>query len=348
MKSASDILRECQETIAKMQKHPGVGKAIIAELGDISRSVEPSMARLAEIESLYDWSIGGDREEEIKRSFAEWNAMQPGKAVDISGHAKNSPLLRGFYQKGVDFKRSRIFTPDEEKFSEVIGKNYDKVHDIVSTINRARDLENGKFSALVRQRQGLFKELGFFKDAIDLVGVQIKTKEDRWAPAKSEWMRDSDQQTRFLFKKKNPALHALLMGHWMTCYVKNIIKDHFERNNKIFEIYANVSYDAPPDVIRSSSDFDVIGMTGDSIFCVECKSGRIDEKRNDVAGIGDRIADIQTVLETFAKSDQNINFSLVYNPFSNKDASIFKPLTDNDIDVLKPSDVRGAVARLTN
>lgn len=353
MDSAANLLQKAIEAITKMQAFPGVGKKTIAELNEYAEQIGVLQNSLTDIEERYDWSIGGGHDDDIRKSFEAWNAQTPGQSVDISTHAKNSPLLRGFYQKGVDFKRSRIFSPEEEKFSKDIGDNYDRLNNILTGIRSARELttrENDttkRFSALVQQRKGLFSTLNLLNPAIKIIAIQVKTKEGKWVPAKSEYMRESEQPTRAIFEIRDRNFYDLIFGHWMTCYVKNTIKDHLERNNKVFEIYANVSYSAPRDVIRSSSDFDVIGMSGESIFCIECKSGRFDPERGDITNIAERITDIRTVLKTFADSGQNINFSLVYNPFANKKDSILAPLKDDGIAVLKPSEVRGAVARLT-
>jgi hypothetical protein len=148
-----------------------------------------------------------------------------------------------------------------------------------------------------------------------------------------------------VYGKRDAASFQFLKGEWLNCYVYDIIDDQLRRHEVAYELYTDVSYSAPPDVIRAASEFDVIGRFRDKVVCVECKSGRLDAKRGDFDDLVQRTEGIRTVLGSMGTGETHFMFFVVYDPTVNPEEEMRRRLGPAAIRPLRPTEVRAVMAR---
>lgn len=314
--------------------------------------LEPIQERLAEIEDLYALDFGRDVDSKIGEASTLWNEAEIGS---VSGDSllsirRASPLLSELYLKGIDIKRAYKFGPDELEVANWFGTHIDGASDLLHALRRERKSERdeGLWTINVPLTLALRDGLEYLgnKDILRGKRILIQSKEGNWGPFKWNWFRD-DPESRLLvvYEKRNPKLAHLLTGHWLNAYVHSIIDNQLARHEVPYELYSEVVYNAPPDVIRAASDFDVIGRFRDTVICVECKSGRLDEKHGQVREVIQRTEDLRTVLSSMGTGETKFLFYLVYDAELNDGAQLAGQLADYEITPLRPTEVRPVIAK---
>jgi hypothetical protein len=173
-----------------------------------------------------------------------------------------------------------------------------------------------------------------------------RNKLGKWTPFELKWLRD-DPETDLLvvYEKKDPSRLQFLKGEWLNAYVYDIIEDQLRRHEVAFELYTDVSYKAPSDLIRAASEFDVIGRFRDKVVCVECKSGRLDADRGDFDDLVQRTEALRTVLSSMGGGETHFLFFVVYDPKLNSEEEMRERLEPAAIRPLRPTEVRPVMAR---
>ena len=133
-----------------------------------------------------------------------------------------------------------------------------------------------------------------------------------------------------------------IRGDWMTAFVANVIEDHVELNNVSAEVFTKVRYEAPVDIIKSRSDFDVITLIGETALCLECKTGYLtSENAQDII---QKARDIADVLGKFATDVDRFRFFLVYDDEVNTGEQIETLFVDSPVSPKRIDEVRLLVA----
>lgn len=351
MKSGSEKLAEARDAVAALAARKEVGKAIRPELLQLVEQIETVRARVAEIEDLYAIDFGSDVDAKIAEAGQLW---RDAAAERLHGPAllpirRASPVLSTLFIKGIDIKASRKFSAAEIDFAQWIGTRFDTMSDLLRALRREKrsDKDPSEWSAIVPMRKSLKGALLDLerRGIIDGRRILVRNKQRRWAPFELKWLRDEPETELLLvYEKKDPALLQFMKGEWLNAYVYDIIDDQLMRHEVPYELYTDVSYSAPQDVIRAASEFDVIGRFRDTVVCVECKSGRLDAKRGDFDDLVQRTEAVRTVLSSMGQGETHFLFFVVYDPATNPEEEMRERLEPRSIRPLKPTEVRSVVA----
>lgn len=353
MESGSERLAGAIAAIKSLAESKIVGKRVRPELLEMADQLEPISERLAEIEGLYEVDFGKGVDTKISEAAGIWSAANPGilNGPELLAVRRASPLLSELYLKGLDIQRAYKFSPNEISLANWFGTHIDQISDFLHALRRERRSETVADEWQIILPMSLVLEDAFNllhkEGVLKFKRVLTRTKEGHWVPLKWKWLRD-DPEARLLvvYEKLNPALVHMLGGHWLNAYVHAIIDNQLTRHEVPYELYTEVVYKAPPDVIRAASDFDVIGRFRDTVICVECKSGKLDEKHGQVSDIVQRTKDLRTVLSSMGTGETKFMFFVVYDPEMNSSEELAPQLILHDIRPLRPTEVRAVIAKM--
>jgi hypothetical protein len=353
LKSGSEKLADARDAILALQGQPAVGKTIRTELGDLAASTETIRARVAEIEDLYAIDFGSDIDDEIQTAARLWREAPAGRILgqDLFSIRRASPLLGTLFRNGIDLKYARKFSDAEMDLARWIGTRFEDMSDLLRAFRKEKRSakDPSEWSALVPMRRSLRNGLLELVERGIIEGRRLlcKTKKGTWAPFELSWLRDEPEtELLVVYRKKDQAAHTFMRGEWLNCYVYGIIEDQLSRREVPFELYTDVSYSAPPDVIRAASEFDVVGRFRDTVICVECKSGRLDAPRGDFDDLVQRAEGVRTVLSSMGEAETQFLFFVVYDPVVNEEAEMRRRLDRHAIQPLKPAAVRSVMAKV--
>ena len=330
-----------------------VGARIRDELGELGTSIEQIRARVAEIEDLYSIDFGSDVDAKIAEAGRLWREAP---AQRLQGPAllplrRASPVLGALFVKGIDIRSARKFSDAEIGFAQWIGTRFELMSDLLRAFRREKrsDKDPTEWGAIVPMRKSLKDALRDLerRGVIDGRRILVRNREQRWTPIELRWLREEPEtELLLIYEKKNPGLLQFMRGEWLNAYVYDIIDDQLMRHELPYELYTDVSYSAPPDVIRAASEFDVIGRFRDTVVCVECKSGRLDAKRGDFGDLVQRTQALRTVLRSMGEGETRFLFFVVYDPATNPEEEMRERLEPAAIRPLKPTEVRSVVAEV--
>lgn len=352
MESGSERLASSIAAIRKLAERKEVGKRVRPELLEMADALEPHRERLAEIEDLYAIDFGDDVDHQIAEAAKLWSEAKPGplRGQELLKVRRASPLLSELFRKGIDIKSAHKFGPVESQLANWFGTHINETSDLLHALRRERKSEREEdtwqiivpLSRVLEEAFTLLHEKGVLKFKKTL----IQNREGRFTPFRWEWLRDDpDARLLVVYEKRNVALAHMLTGHWLNSYVYGIIDNQLSRHEVPYELYTEVAYKAPPDLIRTASDFDVIGRFRDTVICVECKSGRLDDKHGQIRDITQRTEDLRTVLSTMGAGETEFLFFVVYDPEMNDAEEMAAKLKPFDIHPIRPNEVRSVIAR---
>ncbi len=351
MQSASVKLEEAIKALVSFSERREVGPAIRVELAHLAAALIPTKERVTEIEGLYAIDFSDVVDTKIDQAVRLWKAAQTGaiRGQELQAIRSASPLLSTLYVKGLDIERAYKFADNEIEISSWFGTNIDATSGFLRALRSERRSQNreSEWSMVVPMTKQLGNTLNFLAERGIIRGKKILTrsKDNRWVPFRWEWLRDDPDSVLLIsYEKKSNNLLQMIKGEWLNCYVHNIINDQLIRHSIPFELYTNVVYKAPPDVIRSKSDFDVIGRFRDTVICVECKSGKLDESRGDFNHIIERTEALRHILGTIGEVDAQFLFFIVYDPEMNSEEEMNHGLDGHDIHPLRTNQVRSVMA----
>jgi hypothetical protein len=353
VKSGSEKLAEGRDAIRSLAANSVVGPRIRDELAELGESVEEIRLRVAEIEDLYAIDFGSDVDSKIVEAGRLWREARPGRLLEpaLLPIRRASPVLSALFLKGIDIRSARKFSAAEIGFAQWIGTRFELVSDLLRAFRREKRSEKDptEWSAIVPMRKSLEGALVDLEQRGVIEGRRalVRNKQGRWAPFKLSWLRDEPETELLLvYEKKDPGLLQFMRGEWLNAYVYDIIDDQLARHELAYELYTDISYSAPQDVIRAASEFDVIGRFRDTVVCVECKSGRLDARRGDFDDLVQRTQALRTVLSSMGEAETHFLFFVVYDPVSNPEAEMRERLEPSSIRPLKPTEVRSFVVKV--
>lgn len=352
MKSGSEKLAEARDAVAALAERKEVGKAIRPELKEIVERIEEIRARVSEIEDLYAIDFGSDVDGKIAEARRLWEAAPEGRlrGQELLPIRRASPLLSTLFLKGIDLQQAMKFSQEERELAQWIGTRFDGMSDLLRAFRREKrnPKDATEWSAIVPMRKSLKPALLELEKKGIINGRRIlcRNAKSKWMPFQLKWLRDEPETDLLLvYEKIDAARLHFLKGEWLNCYVYEIIDDQLRRHEAAYELYTDVSYRAPPDVIRAVSEFDVIGRFRDKVVCVECKSGRLEAERGDFDDLIQRAEGIRTVLSSMGTAETHFMFFVVYDPSANPEEEMQRRLQPASIRPLRPTEVRAVMAR---
>lgn len=352
MRSASEDLSNAIETIRSFADRKEVGPAIKEELQEIAEAIEPHRERVIEIEGLYAIDFGDSVDTQIETAAEKWAKAEPGVIKDLvlQDIRSASPMLSELYVKGLDFTHAFKFDSNEAKLATWVGNHIDSMSDLLQAFRKERksDRAENEWSILVRNRKDLGQTLNFLKQAGVIQGKKLltKSKAGKWVPFKWDWFRDDPNQVILIvYEKLDGRLFNQFKGEWMSSYVHSIMEDQLIRHEIPFELYTMVAYKAPADLIRGGSDFDVVGRFRDTVVCVECKSGRLEQKFGHFDEIVQRTEDLRTIIKSMGAGDVEFLFFVAYDAELNDEEEVKAQFTGKGIVPLKLNEVRAVVSK---
>jgi hypothetical protein len=352
VRSGSEKLGEARDAVAALAERREVGKRIKPELIELTGQIEAIRVRVAEIEDLYAIDFGSDVDAKIAEAARLWSEAPDGRlrGPDLLPLRRASPLLSALYLKGIDLQQAVKFGEEQRKLAQWIGTRFDDLSDLLRAFRKERRNPNddSEWSAIVPMRKSLAPALRELEKrrVIDGRRLLCRNKERKWVPFELDWLRDEpESEILVVYEKLNAGLLQFMKGEWLNCYVYDIIDDQLRRHDAAYELYTDVSYTAPADVIRAASEFDVIGRFRDKVVCVECKSGRLDPEHGAFEDLIQRTEALRTVLSSMGEGETHFLFFVVYDPTSNPEEEMRRRLEPASIRPLRPTEVRSVMAR---
>jgi hypothetical protein len=352
VKSGSEHLLEARDAVKALAERKEVGKAIRPELGELVEQIEAIRVRVAEIEDLYAIDFGSDIDGKIAEAARLWREASDGRIreLDLLPIRRVSPLLSTLFLKGIDLQQAVKFGEAESRLAQWAGTRFDELSDLLRALRREKrnPLDDTEWSAIVPMRKSLGPALLKLQDQGIIEGRRIlcRNRQRKWMPFRLDWLRDDpDTGLLVVYEKKDSARLHFLKGEWLNCYVYDIIDDQLRRHGVPYELYSDLTYKAPPDVIRAASEFDVIGRFRDKVVCVECKSGRLDAEHGAFDDLIQRTEALRTVLSSMGAGETHFLFFVVYDPSTNSEEEMRRHLEPASIRPIRPTEVRAVMAR---
>lgn len=350
MPAPSDFLNSAKRIIEFYKGREEVAPKLRQRLSLIDVDLEKVIQSLKETEELVILDSRALGEEQPGAAMQVWNDFPAGWHNDqkeLGSFVRSSPLLDSFFRKGIDITKVYKFSDDQIQFAQKVGNQFPEFSGGLRELRRARSGENRgekKFNLKCVAENGEFLR---FLEGNDVATVKLLRihRPDGAKFFRIEWFKNNERDTDVftVFSVNNPTRFTFLEGEWLNAYVYYIILDHLTRNRAIFELYTNVSYKAPADVIRFAGEFDVIGQVRNKLVCVECKSGISLIDRNTISNVIDKISDLRTVVNSVSKEPIDFFFYLVFDPAQNDETEISRALEHSGIRPLRTDQVRAEV-----
>ena len=347
----SEVLTALKQSIGGHRDGAHVGPKIKEKLSQ----VDEELARLIETLKTIEDSINLDTaasEPAVPASAMDlWKRLTAGmhrQSAEVTGIVRSSVLLNSLYKKGIDFKKFYKFSDKETQLAQRLGDRYSDYSAGLSALRRSKEGKTKTEKQMLLT--GTAKNAEFIKfmtaNRIAEIGKMLVKKGSAWVPFKTDWFKaDNDEvQVLVVFTPGDPDAYRFLHGEWLNAYVYNIIQDHFTRNDVAFELFTNVSYQAPQDIIRVAGEFDVIGSVRNQLICVECKSGKLLNQKNTIEDIVKKITDLKRAVYSMSSREAvEFVFYLVFDPTLNDETEVNNRLKESDLKALRPDQVRPEV-----
>lgn len=353
MPAPSNLLETVKQIIALHKSGKELAPRMRDTLAVIEASLSDLITKLKEIEEYVVLDSAALEEEESQAAMQLWRQLPAGvhnNAEKLRPFIESSPLLDSLFRKGFDVISLRKFTKAEVRLAKTIGDKFSEFSGCLRACRRARDGQTtGEKSILIRAEidNGEFLRLLEREDIATLRRLLQKRPQGAWAPFEIEWFKNDERDKEIIavFNINNIERFRFLQGEWLNAYVYHIIFDHLTRNRADFELYTDISYQPPADIMRVPGEFDVIGKVGNKLICVECKSGIILNERNTLSKVTEKIGALQDAVNSVSKEQVEFFFYLVFDPAQNNEGELLGLLRNSGIKPLKPDQVRPEVVR---
>lgn len=281
-----------------------------------------------------------------------WEALEPGvlQAGDPAFErlVRVSPCLQRLHRAGITIRSIKKYSPQEIAFATTLGDQFAELskpwEDVKRRLTSAR-FHRGAIGA-VRSFLSALENL----DVLSAEGFEVavfRGANRTWEPIdEGRLPRYEDKKLMRVKLKTGPkAGQPLVTGEWLNAYAANLVHDHLERNQISHEVYTNVAYKAPPDIINVSGDFDVMVQAAGRAAAFECKSGRLDATRGDYEQIVQKADGLHKVFD-LTQAEVPLDTFLLFNPGSTEADEAAKALEGTRVVPVTPEQVRGTVRGL--
>jgi hypothetical protein len=297
-----------------------------------------------------------DDDESLLNAYQQWSVVSPGVLRPGNGTLERlvsqSAPLRRLHQTGINIRSIKKYSPREIAFASLLGDNFSDLKEPWERIKKG--ISQKTISPTFRRKsfenaQKFFKEL----EALRLVSIEgyevLEFNKDgkKWEPLTGPVPRKfgPNAPLRVKLKKVSSENQSLFTGEWLNAYAAELVHDHLTRNEVAHEIYTNVAYQAPQDIIHVSGDFDVIVEAEDLVAVFECKSGTLDASRGSFNEIIEKANGLRRVFE-LTKSTVPLRTLLIFNPEATSAEEVERSLAGSEIQAVTPDQVRGLTMEL--
>jgi hypothetical protein len=347
----SELMDNALQIIERAASRTDLGPRIKDHLALIQRDLNNAIKIAREVEELV---VLEPAQAELPSGMERWHKFSPGAQRDpkqLLAFVRSSSLLDGLFRKGIDIYNIYKFSDEEFRSAQKVGDKFAEFSEVLSSLRRHRksDEREDERTALLPcgPESGEFVKFLETSKVLKFKKFVIKNKENQWKPFKVEWFsRRQDTPVLAVFTIKDADGLRFLQGEWLNAYVYNIMQDHFSRNQAKFELYTNVSYRAPADVIRIAGEFDVLGRLGTRLICAECKSGRLLAENGVIASVIAKIADLKKAIDFVSVTPSDFIFYLIFDPTQNDETEVRTQLENSAIKALRPDQVRAEITRM--
>jgi hypothetical protein len=347
----SEMIENALRVIEKAATREDFGPKIKDRISNIQSELKNIVKLTKELEELV---VLAPEQAELPSGMERWKQFPAGAQHEkdkLLPFVQSSSLLDSLYRKGIDIYKIYKFNGREIGAARRVGDKFSEFSEVLSALRRSRksDEKADERTALLpcNPESAEFVKFLETEKVLEFKKFLIKSKEEQWKPFKREWF-SKRQETSVLavFTIKDAEALRFLQGEWLNAYVYNIMQDHFSRNQAKFELYTNVSYRAPADVIRIAGEFDVLGRLGNRLICVECKSGRLLTDNGVIASVVTKISDLKKAIDFASATPSDFIFYLIFDHTLNDETKVRAQLENSGIKALRPDQVRAEITRM--
>lgn len=348
-RTPSVILSEARDLLAQVSKRKGHTAKVSSELAAAGEAVGLLIEKLSALEAYVDLAPQDDTSESVQAAMGAWDALPWGATTApnlLKAFAGASPLVKAFYKRGFDITKIYRFAEDRVTLARKVGDSYEDSARSLAGLRRARANGNERSFFLQQGRGGeAFLALLESEGILEAKHLSV-SKGGAFKPFKRDWLKAGKPTGEVLLRAKllDPAAFTFLNGEWLNAYVFSIIRDQFSRSEQPFELYTDISYQPPRDVVKTAGEFDVLGRVGSNVICVECKSGHLDPSRGDIKRLVQKKDAVTTVIQKMFESDETLHFFLVTDPTHANFKEVLSALEGTGIVGLVPDMVRATMA----
>ncbi len=295
----------------------------------------------------------------LTAALAQWKALDGGvyRSGDhqLDRMVETSAALQPLYRAGIDITAVQKFSPDEQRLAKTLGEGFESWHRPWDTLKLA--LGGTTPGTPVRCRASELDVFDPFMRAMERHDVisSLSLEAAKFKGAAMEWAKATPKRAkklppkhpcRYTFEPRDASKVSLMTGLWFNAFAFDVVDDHLTRNHIEHELYTNVMYKAPTDIISVSGDFDVLGRFDDLVLLIECKSGRLVEKdRGHFTEIREKAATVTRVYEGMGGEFRLVPM-LLFNPHLTSRDRVEEELEGSSIWPVQPDELRSVIARL--
>ena len=349
--TAEQLVREIDRALAQLT----LAAARRADLEKLRTTASDLHAQLRFFDREYVPLDLNDGDARLLSAVKQWNAVPPGVVRDgeplLERTITQSACLQPLYRAGITIKAIKKFGEQEIAFATVLGDNFAQFsgvwQELKSNIDKRepvlrfpkRDLHSVR--AFVAQLERL--------DVATVTGFEVPEPSDTgnpsWIPLDERQAGKYEPNTpmRVRLKSQSTAMRSLVTGEWLNAYAAKLVSDHLTRNGLAHEIYTNVAYQAPLDIINVSSDFDVLVQAEHQVAVFECKSGRLVEA--DYRSLVQKSSGLTRVFQ-LTRTRDSLATLLLYNPSATSPERVANGLAGSGIIAVTPDQVRSTLITL--
>ena len=354
-KELHELLKKVLDSVAmapKLKKKIELARKQVAQIEKFLRDVNDNFVPLEVNESNHDRKSALDLWQKAPDGAIKANSKVYAELIN------KAETLRSLQSAGIDIVSINKFNESEIMLAKALGDRfqeyYKRLYIFVACLNRLGN-QIGKFKSKVRYSKGDHQFFLLLKNFNVIDKFKIKlfiTSKDAFVDTTFSEVenfidrQNNDTMVKFICKKAEN-LH-FIRGDWFNAYAYHIIDDQLSRNKREYEIFTRVSYSAPPDIIRSGGEFDIIAMVEGKVLLVECKSGELKQtaERDDFEKIIEKTQIVQKVFDLTKTNHYEYRFLLIYNHYSNSPEEIEKKLEGTGIQPVMLDKMRGTINEL--
>lgn len=290
-------------------------------------------------------------DEGLTISHEQWKLLEAGThdGNELERLVTTSATLGALYRAAVDVRSFHKFGSDDLRIAAGLGDHLTEWHDAWDALKLALQHQQ-RYVKFPRERAD--GHLDFARFAANAGIIEAPTFEffvygdaKKWIeapPKRIKRLQNGGQPVRYRVKPADAGRIAFLNGLWLNAHAAAILSDHLTRLDIAFELFTDVVYRAPQEIIAVSGDFDVLARAGDQLLMIECKSGRIDDDRGDLAHIVERAEGLLRVFEE-TRSEVTCTTILLFNHLLNDESAVRAALDDTPVRTTRLDQLRGLV-----
>ncbi len=290
MPTPSDFLTAAKAIVEAEKDNERYTPKIRSDLSSIDDTLANLLSLLAKIEEyvvLGSSTVAGDKRNVAMQNWEAFSAGAHAKPEELRPFIESSPLLDSIYRQGFDITQVYRFSDHQIQLAKGLGDRFPILSDGLKSFRRARAGRIAGDKTILLKCTDESKEFLQFLELNDIATIQrmmIHMPDRSWKQFRIEWFGTGDREREVLvvFSVNSEERAKFLVGEWLNAYVYYIIFDHLTRNRASFELYTDISYRSPADVLHLKGEFDVIGQVANRFVCVECKSGLLGGTRDTI------------------------------------------------------------------